>query len=139
MRTPRRRSPHQGRFWLDGVEMPSSGRPGVGRVGPDALVWAAGRQPGWLLRAAHPNQQIYKAVIHFLPGQTIRKDDSQALLPGENAKSGASLRWAAGRLPLRISSGHLLRLGHGRACPALLVHAVEVMNRSYSFAQRMSF
>src|SRR5579864_9275879 len=76
--------------------MPSSGRLGVGRVGADALVCAAGRQPGWLLPAAHPNKQICKAVIHFLPGQTIRKDDPQEQLPGENAKSGASLRWADG-------------------------------------------
>jgi hypothetical protein len=28
-RRPRRRGPHQARFWLDGVEMPSSGRPGA--------------------------------------------------------------------------------------------------------------
>jgi hypothetical protein len=29
----------------------------IERVGPDALVWAAGRQPGWLLLAAQPNRK----------------------------------------------------------------------------------
>src|SRR5579864_1267296 len=28
-RKPRRRDPHQARFWLDGVEMPLSGQPGA--------------------------------------------------------------------------------------------------------------
>src|ERR1700758_2567185 len=28
-RRPRRRGPHRARLWLDGVEMPSSGRPGA--------------------------------------------------------------------------------------------------------------
>src|ERR1700757_4501262 len=32
-RRPRRRGPHQARFWLDGVEMPSSGRPGASQTG----------------------------------------------------------------------------------------------------------
>src|SRR5437660_12828366 len=100
--------------------MPSSGRPGVGRVGPDALVWAAGRQPGWLLLAAHPNQQIYKAVIHFQPGQTIRKDDPQALLPGENAKSGALLRRAdeASAPTHFLSAPAPPRARPRRSCPA---------------------
>src|ERR1700746_360220 len=32
-RRPRRRGPHQARFWLDGVEMPSSGRLASGPAG----------------------------------------------------------------------------------------------------------
>src|ERR1700757_3926497 len=43
-RRPRRRGPHQARFWLDGVEMPSSGRPG-GRPAA-ACVQPAGWQIG---------------------------------------------------------------------------------------------
>jgi len=44
-RRPRRRGPHQARFWFDGVEMPSSGRPGASPAA--ACVERAG--PNWQL------------------------------------------------------------------------------------------
>jgi hypothetical protein len=44
-------------------------RPRTGRVGPDALVWAAGRQPGWPLFGEHPNRKASDSsrIRHFLP------------------------------------------------------------------------
>src|SRR4029077_4725133 len=62
------------------------------RVGPDALVWAAGRQPGWLLPAAQVNQKLGTPTTHFLLVSKLRKSGRLS----ENAKSGALLRRADG-------------------------------------------
>jgi len=41
----------------EAVEFISPARQRIGRVGPDALVWAAGRQPGWFLLAAQHHRK----------------------------------------------------------------------------------
>jgi hypothetical protein len=74
-RRPRRRGHYQARFCLDGVEMPSSGRP------------SASPGSSCLLRSP---RQMDRLIMHFLS----RSQVPRKRLPVENACSGASLRWA---------------------------------------------
>ena len=82
-RRPRRRGPHQARFWLDGVETPSSGQPA-----PARRQLASGRPaPHW------------QAVI--IP---VCFPSSASPLAGDDSRSGASLGWADGAFAPRRSS-----------------------------------